>query len=226
MQWVNLLEVQLKLLPARPVFGILQIRPWWWCCSCITMTGEWKNQQKGVLGWSANSNFYRSEIFRLAWKRTGTQVCQTLTEDFIHKQAASICSESLNLVIPRCNWRNVSMRTRYSCGRNARVTKFRWNGTDQYTCSRLKPSLRNFVPIANPSWLWFLKRDWGRSGFQAFNSQLDFYHTRLYSDCLAKVCGRVSENGCWLLVHVVLKFAPIWFSYRILNRNDLFWGKR
>ena len=110
-QWVNLLEVQLKLLPARTVFGILQIRPWWWCCSCITMTGEWKNQQKGVLGWSANSNFYRSEIFRLAWKRTGTQVCQTLTEDFIHKQAASICSESLNLVIPRCNWRNVSMRT-------------------------------------------------------------------------------------------------------------------
>ena len=114
----------------------------------------------------------------------------------------------------------------FRCGRNARVTKFRWNGTDQYTCSRLKPSLRNFVPIANPAWLWFLKRDWGRSGFQAFNSQLDFYHTRLYSDCLAKVCGRVSENGCWLLVHVVLKFAPIWFSYRILNRNDLFWGKK
>ena len=127
-QRVNLLEVQLKLLPARTVFGILQIRPWWWCCSCITMTGEWKNQQKGVLGWSANSNFYRSEIFRLAWKRTGTQVCQTLTEDFIHNQAASICSESLNLVIPRCIWRNVSMRTRYSCGRNARVTKFRWTG--------------------------------------------------------------------------------------------------
>ena len=204
---------------ACAVFGIVQIRPRWCSCSCITMTGEGKNELLVLI--SHFQLLHGAEMFKFAWNLSQSRRSMSLIWS----------AREMSLIqIYKMMWCFVDGKTCYSFGGEfvvqlrAHVSKFRWTG-HQYT--NLLPLITHFWEQvrAQSFYGWFLPSRGVHDFLSSFcimlnnfftlfwKHQFDFFGSHLFMKLRIKMQLVGGQNGYEIVIYLCSIFIRLCFDF-------------